>query len=526
MLTPRFELTQTVDEVTVTVHAPYARIKDTEVYVEDYDFRFYSAPYYLRLNLPGKIVENDSSSGSYDAEKGDFTLRFSKVNKGEEFQNLDMITTLLAPPKKRTQAVPTIEVISNPVVSLAEEKNGELQTNEVKCNSEEATVDGENRDGDEWFLPQNINQENIQSSIQPPNYGFGGKFSRTLASFESGWTGEIIDLPAPDVTPSIERACLRQKHEFEQFSEEHYMADLIQEEYIRPYIDFKAEWESLKSTEITLSDTEKDLLKELPNKEYLLDSKEVEKITFGLVDILFGSCYNHRTTMGENTVESGWTINKLSSTLCWFQEFNNMEEVVTACVRRSLCYPLYRNWELSVKVLNDVKIVLSLGKKYVVKRLCEIHELFNNSYEPRYMLNHLYIKDYLIWLQQTPSSLIESLSVSLSTIHPNKVEMGLDLVELEAAAFSVQDEDLVIENAIHEMVDKVGNMALYEKNDEKPKFTYTMESKKFLDYLLRRGSSSSSDSSDTDSETESDSSSSSSTSTDESLDSDDTSEVE
>lgn len=48
MLTPRFELTQTENEVVVTVHAPYANIKDTEVYVEDYDFRFYSSPYYLR----------------------------------------------------------------------------------------------------------------------------------------------------------------------------------------------------------------------------------------------------------------------------------------------------------------------------------------------------------------------------------------------------------------------------------------------------------------------------------------------
>lgn len=97
------------------------------------------------------------------------------------------------------------------------------------------------------------------------------------------------------------------------------MADLIQEEYIRPFIDFKAEWETLTGAEVSLGDAEKDLLKELPNKEYLLDSNETTKVSLGLVDILFASCYNHRTTMGENTVESGWTINKLSSTLCWFQ---------------------------------------------------------------------------------------------------------------------------------------------------------------------------------------------------------------
>lgn len=66
-----------------------------------------------RLNLPGEIVENDSSSGSYDCEKGDFTLRFSKVNKGEYFENLDMITVLLASKSetKKDMTIPNIEVI-------------------------------------------------------------------------------------------------------------------------------------------------------------------------------------------------------------------------------------------------------------------------------------------------------------------------------------------------------------------------------------------------------------------------------
>lgn len=66
---------------------------------------------FYRLNLPGKIEENDSSSGSYDCEKGYFTLRLSKVNKGEHFENLDMITVLLEPPKKHSVTVSSIEVI-------------------------------------------------------------------------------------------------------------------------------------------------------------------------------------------------------------------------------------------------------------------------------------------------------------------------------------------------------------------------------------------------------------------------------
>lgn len=48
MLTPRFKITQTDAEVEIQIHAPYANLRDTDVYVDDKDFRFYSTPYYLR----------------------------------------------------------------------------------------------------------------------------------------------------------------------------------------------------------------------------------------------------------------------------------------------------------------------------------------------------------------------------------------------------------------------------------------------------------------------------------------------
>lgn len=64
-----------------------------------------------RLQLPGKIVEDEWSFGAYDSEKGDFALRFSKVNKGEHFENLEMITTLLISSKDKSIVIPNIEVI-------------------------------------------------------------------------------------------------------------------------------------------------------------------------------------------------------------------------------------------------------------------------------------------------------------------------------------------------------------------------------------------------------------------------------
>ncbi|XP_043517571.1 protein SHQ1 homolog isoform X1 [Frieseomelitta varia] len=519
MLTPRFEITQTDTEVAIIIHAPYANIKDTEVYVDGTDFRFHSTPYYLRLKLPDEIEENDSSFGSYDCEKGDFSLRFSKVTKGKYFENLDMISTLLAPPKKKSTVIPNIEVIGNPSANSED-------INDIS-NKHEFMLNDENTNGDEWYIHQNNSTESISLLSTSPKYGFASKISGALAAFESAWIKEIIDLPMPDTVPQSERRMLREKHEISDFNEEHYLADLMQPESIEPYISFIAEWDTLKKESISFNETEVDLLKELPNKEYLLNNEETHKLLLSLVDILFGCCYNHRTTLGENTVESSWTINKLSSTLCWFDEFSNSEEVIKACFRRSICYPLFRNWDLSKKILEDVKKIIKLGKKYIIKRFCEVHSLFNNSYEPRYILNQLYIKDYLIWLQQINESLIESLESLISNVEPSKNDMQLELAELEQAAYSVQEEDLIIENSVHEIVDQMDELTVNDNDKNKPKTIYYIKDKHSLKYLLS-SSSSSSDSSDTDSETDSESSTSSTTTTSnsDSLDSDDASEPE
>lgn len=45
--------------------------------------------------------------------------------------------------------------------------------------------------------------------------------------------------------------------------------------------------------------------------------------------------------------------------------------------------------------------------------------------------------------------------------------MGLDLLELEVAAYSVKEEGLVIENAVHEMVGQMDELCLNNAEKEK-----------------------------------------------------------
>lgn len=48
MLTPIFDMNQNDSFVIINIKAPYARISDTEIEFDEYEFRFYSKPYFLR----------------------------------------------------------------------------------------------------------------------------------------------------------------------------------------------------------------------------------------------------------------------------------------------------------------------------------------------------------------------------------------------------------------------------------------------------------------------------------------------
>ncbi|CAN0602372.1 unnamed protein product, partial [Ectocarpus sp. 12 AP-2014] len=59
----------------------------------------------------------------------------------------------------------------------------------------------------------------------------------------------------------------------------------------------------------------------LPNREYLIEagSAEERRVLLGLADILFAYAYDHRTTTGDATVESPWTVAVLSPLLSWLE---------------------------------------------------------------------------------------------------------------------------------------------------------------------------------------------------------------
>ncbi|XP_021020963.1 protein SHQ1 homolog isoform X1 [Mus caroli] len=435
MLTPAFELTQDCDFLTVAIRVPHARASEFDVYFEGVDFKFYAKPYFLRLTLPGRIVENGSEQGTYDADKGIFTIRLPKETPGQHFEGLNMLTALLAPRKSRS-AKPLVEEIGASGVS-------------------EEGADDEDEEFD-WEIEQTPYEEVSESTLQSQcHYGFGNLRAGVVQRLQDELS-EVIDIKDPDFTPVTERRQKRLAAELAKFDPDHYLADFFEDEAVEQILKYSPWWNDAhaemvaslgKNQEhgdsaalVSFSEEEKYQLRKFVNKSYLLDKTAHRQVYYGLVDILLAYCYEVRVTEGEHSVESAWTIRKLSPTLCWFETWTDIHEILVSFGRRVLCYPLYRHFKLVLKAYRDTIKILQLGKSAVLKCLLDVHKIFQEN-DPAYILNDLYISDYCVWIQKAKSKKLAALTEALKAVTLSKAQLGLELPELEAAALLVQEEE-------------------------------------------------------------------------------------
>ncbi|XP_010860301.1 PREDICTED: protein SHQ1 homolog [Bison bison bison] len=443
MLTPAFDLSQDPDFLTVAIRVPYARVSEFDVYFEGVDFKFYAKPYFLRLTLPGRIVENGNEQGSYDADKGIFTIRLPKETPGQHFEGLNMLTALLAPRKSRT-AKPLVEEIGASEVS-------------------EGGVEDDDDEFD-WEIEQSPYEEVPESALNPNcRYGFGNLRSGVFQRLQDELS-DVIDIKDPDFTSAAERRQKRLAAELAKFDPDHYLADFMEDEAVKQVLEYNPWWSDLysemmtslgKSQEeenlaalVSFSEEEKYQLRKFVNKSYLLDKKAHRQVYYSLIDILLAYCYETRVTEGERNVESAWNIRKLSPTLCWFETWTNVHEILVSFGRRVLCYPLYRHFKLVMKAYRDTIKILQLGKSAVLKCLLDIHKIFQEN-DPAYILNDLYISDYCVWIQKAKSKKLAALAEALRKASLTKAQLGLELEELEAAAFLVQEEETTSKAGVH-----------------------------------------------------------------------------
>ncbi len=221
MLTPSFDVSQSDSLVTVTLRVPYVKvmspltlsdahscghgvqISEAEVHIEGCDFKFYCTPYFLHLQLPGELANEDEQkleTTTYDADTGNvhitscmcvcfrgctcagtMTIRVLKRHHGEHFPNLEMLTTLLPRKGKALSQVgvkPGIEVV------------------EPQACSGEGGVAGEEGEEFDWRVEQRFPGEDDQHQVRVRGGVSGSEWSvvqcECLGSWKTGvWFGPI-----------------------------------------------------------------------------------------------------------------------------------------------------------------------------------------------------------------------------------------------------------------------------------------------------------------------------------------------
>uniref|UniRef100_A0A2K5DX86 Protein SHQ1 homolog n=1 Tax=Aotus nancymaae TaxID=37293 RepID=A0A2K5DX86_AOTNA len=306
---------QELDFLTIAIHMPYTQVSEFNVYFERPDFKFYAKPCFLRLTLPGKIVENGSDQASYDADKGIFTIH--------------MLAALLAPRKSRT-ARPLLEEIGASKIP-------------------EEVVDDEEFD---WEIEQTPYEKVSESAMNPQcHYGFGNLQSGVFQWLQDELS-DVTDIKDPDFSPAAEprQKCLAT--ELAKFDPDHYLTDIVEDEAVEQILKNHA---SL----VSFSEEEKYQLQKFVNKSYLLDKRTCCQVYYSLIDVLLEYCYEICVTEGEKN---------------WFETWTNVHAIMLSFGRRALCYPLYHHFKLVMKAYRNIIKILQLGKMSL-----DIHKIFQEN---------------------------------------------------------------------------------------------------------------------------------------------------
>ncbi|KAI0361895.1 SHQ1-domain-containing protein [Trametes cingulata] len=444
MITPRFSCSQTDKSIIISIYCPSVRASDVEINVDETLFSVHINPYFLRLNFPHPVVEDDASSAVYDPSTGYLTVTLTKEVPGQEFKDLDLLAKLLAPrPSKTAPAQPVIEVLDSQDAAV-DDAGDELaaRTQELSLEQREILEAAEN----DWQLPQTVPEPlpPLETSVER-RYGFLDMHSGYFRHVEHT-ENEVNELGADaEACPPHERRLRRLRHEEQKWDEDHYMADYADDEYIQELIAWP-------NPHLTSSDafqyTEEENLTmlRLPRKEYLATPEQTHNLHLTLLTLLFAYAYETRTTQHDPTPESAWTISSLTPAFSALDpppygqpssnpsEFTEIElaDTFTASYRRSLSFPLYRSFALAEACRADVAALLARGKRVVTRCLLEMKNILDH-HDVYYVYSKIWVDDFCVWtLAYASDDVLAELANAVGGLRMNKGIIGWDLEELEA----------------------------------------------------------------------------------------------
>ncbi|KAG9125031.1 hypothetical protein FRC07_009229 [Ceratobasidium sp. 392] len=452
MITPKFSCAQDAASVTLQLYVPSVRAADAEIHVEDTLFSIHINPYFLRLNFPHPVLEDDDSSATYDPASGTLTVRLTKETKGTHFPDLDLLAKLLAPRSAATLTEegrarqPLIEVLDGSGLDdLAAQLDDKLHLDR----EHEAFVKAAEND---WQIEQTAPDEDLDapsiSTSTRTAYGFLDLHTGYFVHVTST-ENEVNELgtEAENATPARRRE-LREENEENKWDEEHYLADFVDDDVIRELIAWPLEAGGISDEPFTFTEEENMTMLRLPQREYLLSPSRTHELRITLCTILFAALYDIRTTQNDPTPESAWTICSLVPAFSALDPCPppvSLHSALRTSYRRTLAFPLYRSFALCQRIQQDVADVLSHGTRVITRLMLQIKKILD-GHDVYYVYSKIWLDDFCAWLaSHTTDQELKTMGTEVASTIISKGDIGWDLEELEQATKEVfpdsDDED-------------------------------------------------------------------------------------
>lgn len=470
MITPRFTIRQDANRVYIDIKTAHIRSSggSIEFQVEGDLFVFSLAPYYLRLRFPGnllndedeKVIDDESlkSTTEYDAATCVIRISICKETPGQEFEDLDLISKLLARTKNPEHASAQGETSSEPVAPAkpliqemdlpnaigAESSVQDIDAHFAKLQSEAEEFDWEMPQQDPGRLSDDDDDDddgvNMSASAK---YGFNRQHSGEIGVSLASGGNDANEVPEPEKSTPGGRAAFRTQLESMAFDADYYLADTFDNPEISDLVAWKSpfalDFQKLKASGTDSSvlkpeftQTEHDAMQNLPKRTYILDNPR--RTYLGLVAVLYAYCYDVRSTQGDSTVESAWTICKLCPLFAALDDsFSTATEVLRSSLTRAISFPLYRHWDLACAVVGDVYHLLRLGKRHVLRALLATKSILDTA-DPYYIYSRIWVDDMATWIQYASDEVLRGLAHEVNKVKLEKGLVELELDELEEAA--------------------------------------------------------------------------------------------
>ena len=465
-ITPRYHLSQTHSHVSIHVAIPHVRVshKTLELIVEGTEVNLYAPPtYLLKLTLPAEVVDEylhersldkggiiesaspglvqDITAGTmstvaaHDSAANDSTNTINQWSEEDlprlQYDPLQNHGTIVITLRKVTDEFwPDLDLLGRLQQPLLHQKKSLIVREEYAPNSSDVDIA--------------IKEEGVMDGLKSIHrgtlcYGLFRNYHNVFTDYaREGLADEMLECPNPDQLSetyeegeedSDSRREMRLAMENDKFNSDRYLGDANLGEGDDIIFDvamgIKPHWmtvettsehplhadEGLSSTQF-FTEEESHILATLKSSTIPnLTADQIQSILLTISDILFAYAYDHRTTDGECTVESSWTIMILSPTFSWLENYTapyvSIADVMRWCVRRSLIYPYLRNYDLAIKIVRDVAMIFMQGRRVILRCLLRVHSIMEKS-EAHYLFDKLYVDPSIWWVQSVDENVFRA----------------------------------------------------------------------------------------------------------------------